>query len=153
MLRDWGLARALVTGMLFAACASGPALGQTAAADELPAARGADAPAAEQPRRNRERRRAAPVRDVTAATPAPAAPAAPATAAPPVSEGPEATIVCKNIKLTGTKISRRICGTEAQWAAQENRTTDDAQEAMRQVRDRSSIVVSQPDNPLSRGGN
>jgi hypothetical protein len=58
-------------------------------------------------------------------------------------------MVCKNIKLTGTKISKRICGTPEQWAAQEKRTTDDAQEAMRQVRDRSSIVVTQPDNPLS----
>ncbi len=58
-------------------------------------------------------------------------------------------IICKDIKLTGTKISRRICGTPEQWAAQDKKTTDDAQEAMRQVRDRSSIVVTQPGNQPS----
>jgi hypothetical protein len=111
-------------------------------------------PEVDQPRRARDRRRSARLADDTPAPEQTAAVAtlpthtATTTSAQP-AETVEATMVCKNIKLTGTKISKRICGTPEQWAAQEKRTTDDAQEAMRQVRDRSSIVVTQPDNPLS----
>lgn len=153
MNRNSGLAhavaRVLMTGALLATL--GVALAQTAPADRAPAARGAaEAATAEPPRRNRERRRSAAVVAATAAAGSTATAAEPPA---PAADEAEAQIVCKNIKLTGTKISRRICGTEAQWAAQQKRTTDDAQEAMRQVRDRSSIVVNQPDNPLSPGPN
>jgi hypothetical protein len=77
-----------------------------------------------------------------------------ALAQAPTSETVDIKIVCKNIKVIGTKIARRVCGTPEQWAAQQRKTTDGAQEAMRQVRERSSIVVSQPGNrPGGLGGN
>jgi hypothetical protein len=140
--------------------ASAAALAQAPApADHATVTSAADAAtAADQPRRARDRRRSAQPADETRAPEAAAVAAtlpthtAATTSAQP-AETVEARIVCKNIKLTGTKISRRICGTPEQWAAQEQKTTDDAQEAMRQVRDRSSIGVSQPDNPLAPGGN
>jgi regulator of extracellular matrix RemA (YlzA/DUF370 family) len=149
-------ARALLTGtFVLTLGAAEAALGQDALpASDAPVGTGAET-AADQPRRGRDRRRS---QEVAAATraPEPAAVAATdsttAVLAAPQAETIEARIVCKNVKLTGTKISRRICGTPEQWAAQQQKTNDDAQEAMRQVRDRSSVVVSQQENPLSPGG-
>ena len=149
-------ARALLTcAFALTLGAAGAALGQdTLPAANAPVATGAEA-VADQPRRARDRRRSQDVAPATRA-PEPAALAATdgstAALAAPQAETIEARIVCKNVKLTGTKISRRICGTPEQWAAQQQKTTDDAQEAMRQVRDRSSVVVSQQENPLSPGG-
>ena len=37
-------------------------------------------------------------------------------------------------------MARRVCGTPEQWAALDEATTDNAQEGMRQIRDRSTIV-------------
>ncbi len=156
--------RALLTGVVALTLATGAAaLAQDASpADEAAVTRATDAAAvADQPRRARDRRRAAAqaADETRAAETAVAAPAstdaAPATLAAQAGETVEARMMCKNVKLTGTKISRRICGTPEQWAAKEQKTTDDAQEAMRQVRDRSSIVVSQPQSPLGGlgGGN
>jgi hypothetical protein len=68
-------------------------------------------------------------------------------------ESSETKIVCKNIKVLGTKISRRTCGTPEQWAAQARKTTDDAQETMRQVRDRSAIAMPEPASTVGAGGN
>ena len=164
MNRDPGVARAVTRALLTAAFvltlgASAAALAQAPApADEATVTSAADAaPGADQPRRARDRRRSAQRADETRAPEAAVAATLPTHTATTTSAQPaeivEATMICKNIKLTGTKISKRICGTPEQWAAQEQKTTNDAQEAMRQVRDRSSIVVSQPENPLSPGGN
>jgi hypothetical protein len=163
MNRDSGVARAVTRALLTGAFlltlgASAASLAQAPVpADDTTVTSTAGASAeADQPRRARDRRRSARPADDT---PAPEAAAAVATlpthtattTSAQAAETVEATMVCKNIKLTGTKISKRICGTPEQWAGQQRKTTDDAQEAMRQVRDRSSIVVTQPDNPLSPG--
>jgi hypothetical protein len=163
MNRDSGVARtatrALLTGALVLALgASAAALAQAPApADDtrVTSATGA-APEADQPRRARHRRRPArPVGDTCTPAGAATLPTYTATTtSAQLAETVEATMVCKNIKVTGTKISRRLCGTPEQWASQERKTTDDAQEAMRQVRERSSIVVTQPGQqaPTGLGG-
>ena len=145
-----GLAHALLAGSLFVTFGTGAALAQTATPAEGAAAGTAAPP--EQPRRARERRRSA--ERAEAATPAAqVTDAAPAALPTHTADVIDERIVCKNVKLTGTNISRRICGTPEQWAAQNKKTTDDAQEAMRQVRERSSIVVTQPGNqPGGLGG-
>jgi hypothetical protein len=163
MDRNSGVARILCTLLIGAALMFGAGTAvyaqRATPADDaaVTSAAGAATPA-DQPRRARERRRAAEPAEVKRSEPTAAAipptDAAAATLAAQTAETVEARIVCKNVKLTGTKISRRTCGTPEQWAAQSEKTTGDAQEAMRQVRDRSSIVVSQPDNPLGPpGGN
>jgi hypothetical protein len=155
--------QALLAGAFVLTLSAGnAALAQDAPrADVATIASGADAaPTADQPRRARDRRRAAEADDETRAPEAaPVAETLPSfapatTSATQPAEVVEATLVCKNRKVTGTKISRRICGTPEQWAAQEKKTTDDAQEAMRQVRERSSIVVTQPSQqaPTGLGG-
>jgi hypothetical protein len=164
MHRDSGtarfVARALLTSVFVVTLGAGAAaLAQDATPlDEAAVASGTDAAtAADQPRRGRERRRATEAADETRAQVAAAAPAtlptfnAATASVAQSSETIEATLVCKNRKVTGTKISRRICGTPEQWAAQEKRTTDGAQEAMRQVRERSSIVVTQPSQQAPTG--
>jgi hypothetical protein len=161
MNRDSGMTRAVPRGLLTGAlvltlCTSAAALAQDATpGDDAAVSRGAQAGTApDQPRRGRDRRRSSQTTDepaaaaTAAAAVAPAADTTPATLAQHSVDTIEARMVCKNIKATGTKISRRICGTPEQWATQERTTTDNAQEAMRQVRERSSIVVSQPQNPL-----
>jgi hypothetical protein len=154
MNRNSGLARAVARALPTCAFVltlgvSSVSLAQEARPNSASAAGEVSADAAEQPRRPRDRRRSA---AVSATSPAADTAAAPATAdaapATPPAETVDQRIVCKNVKLTGTKISRRVCGSPDQWAAQERRTTDDAQEAMRQVRDRSSVVVSQPQAPV-----
>jgi hypothetical protein len=167
MHRDSGTARfvtrALLTGVFVVTLGAGTAaLAQDATPlDDAAVASGTDAAtAADQPRRGRERRRAVEGADETRAQVAAAAPAtlptfnAATTSVAQPTETNEATLVCKNRKVTGTKISRRICGTPEQWAAQQSKTTDAAQEAMRQVRERSSIVVTQPSQsaPTGLGG-
>ena len=141
MHRDSGtarfVARAPFTSVFVVTLGAGAAaLAQDATPrDDAAVASGTDAAtAADQPRRGRERRRAAEAADETRAQVAAATPATlptynAATASAAQAETIEATLVCKNRKVTGTKISRRICGTPEQWAAQEKKTTDDAQEA------------------------
>ena len=165
MHRDSGPARfvaqALLTSVFVVTLGAGAAaLAQDATPRDDAVASGTDAAtAAEQPRRGRERRRATEAADETRAQVAAGTPATlptfnAATASVAQAETVEATLVCKNRKVTGTKISRRICGTPEQWAAQEKKTSDDAQEAMRQVRERTSIVVTQPGQqaPTGQGG-
>lgn len=157
MNRDSGVARAVARALptcafVLSLGVSSVAFAQEAGPKGASAVGEVTADAAEQPRRARDRRRSAavaatsqPAADTAAAPAAATADAAPAT---PPAETVDQRIVCKNVKLTGTKISRRVCGTPDQWTAQEQRTSDDAQEAMRQVRDRSSVVVSQPQTPV-----
>jgi hypothetical protein len=104
-------------------------------------------PAADQPKSRRERRREAEAAAAGAAANAQPTAAAAAVAAPTAAETIEAKMICKNIKVTGTKMSRRVCGTPEQWASVSDRTRSDADETMRQVRERSSIVTSQPGTP------
>jgi hypothetical protein len=144
------MTRALITGaVVLVFWPAGGALAQDAAPTS-PAPR---SDAAAEPtvgsRSARERRRAS--RADAEAPPAPAVPSvaeAQANAAEPVSEPAEPERVCKNIKPTGTRVAKRVCGTPEQWAAMERTTTDAAQEGMRQVRDQTSIVVTQPTPPL-----
>ena len=126
-----------------------------AAATPAPAAESDEASAAESPRRAGEPGRNEEAAQDTAGAQADAA-AAPATpdtgAAATLAEQPaetvEARIVCKNYKRTGTRMSRRVCGTPEQWAAVDEATTDNAQENMRQMRDHSRIAMPS-DNPLN----
>jgi len=151
MHRDSSLAHALFATALAIAlgyAASVPAQSADAVTS------GADSAAADQPRRARDRRRAAEAGDETRAPEAAAAPetlpthTVTTTSTAQVIDDVEARMVCKNIKLTGTKIARRICGTQEQWASMEKRNSDKAQEGMRQMRERSSVVTAQPENPL-----
>jgi hypothetical protein len=159
MNRYWGFAGAAVRSMLAGAFAVSLGIATATLAqdatprDDTTVTRAAEAATpAEQPRRSRERRRAAQTPDE--ARPSETAAIADTTAAalaPEPDETVETRIVCKNIKALGTKISRRVCGTPEQWAAQARKTTDDAQETMRQVRDRSAIAMPQPESPLGAG--
>ena len=45
-------------------------------------------------------------------------------------------------------MARRVCGTPEQWAAVGEATSDNAEESMRQIRDRSAIAMP-VDNPLN----
>jgi hypothetical protein len=152
MNRPFGLVRAAARALLTTAFAV--ALGTSVGAlaqDSSPAANDATAtePAtpAEQPRRNRDRRRNADAA-AEAAAPATAASATSSVAATTQqAETVEARMVCKNIRLTGTKISKRVCGTPEQWAATNEKTSNDASETMRQVRQQGGVVVTQPGTP------
>lgn len=109
------------------------------------AARSAEPSAApaEQPRR-RDRRR-----NDDAAAPA-AAPATDASASATAAAN-EPKLICKNIKPIGSRVARRICGTEEQWAADNARTSADADESMRQMRGRSGITGGSSSGPASLG--
>ena len=136
---------------------AGVAQAQTdaAVADDADAAATAEqsAPADESPRRTRERRNAQAATDAAdvpaEATAAPATPetAAAATLVEPSAETVEARIKY-NYKRTGTRMARRFCGTPEQWAAIGEATSENAEENMRQIRERSAIA-SPIDNPLN----
>ena len=66
-----------------------------------------------------------------------------------VTETVEARIVCKSYKPTGSRMARRVCGTPEQWAAIGEATSENAEESMRQIRERSSdrIADRQPAEP------
>jgi hypothetical protein len=120
-------------------------VGSTAAAQAPEsAARTAAEPAAaaapaEQPRRKRDRRRQGD------AAPTAAAPASVAA----TGQGNEGEIICKDIKPIGSRIPRRVCGTEAQWGGSSEETAAHAQEQMRQIRDRSTLTGPSPSGPAS----
>ena len=126
-----------------------------AASTAAPAAQSDETPPAESPRRTRERRRNTPAATdgadapaAAAAAPAPSETATAATLAEPRAETVEARIVCKSYKPTGSRMARRVCGTPEQWAAVGEATSDNAEESMRQIRDRSTIAMP-ADNPLN----
>jgi hypothetical protein len=56
----------------------------------------------------------------------------------------EEKLVCKSVKPLGTRMAKRICATPEQWAAAEGRSTDRAEEGMRQMRRQGSLVVAPP---------
>jgi hypothetical protein len=101
--------------------------------------------APEQPRR-RDRRRAAETdaaspdaRTQDAGTPAAVAATAPTTIA--------TDLVCKSVKVGGSKIARRVCATPEQWATQGRRASQAAQDAVQEIRDRSTFPAA-PEVPV-----
>lgn len=112
-----------------------------------PAATEQTAAPSDQPRRGRDRRRNAEAAEAEA----PAAPAAltelPQTTV--LAETVEAKITCRNIKPPGSRVVRRICGTEEQWAAANQRSSDDAEEGLRQFRNRAGVTGTPPSGPAS----
>jgi hypothetical protein len=126
------LARALVAAGL----AIG--LGASAGASAQEPGTSADAPAvieqsaapSDQPTRRRDRRRNA---ETAAEAPAETA------AATDLTETVEAKITCKNIKPIGSRVARRVCGTEEQWAAAGQRSSEETEEGLRQFRSRAGI--------------
>jgi hypothetical protein len=134
------LARAFIAATFV--LAFGPAANGLAQDSQQPAdTASSTATTADQPRRNRQRRRAedeAPASD--AQTQDAAAPATDA-AAPGVEviEVVEERLVCKSEKLAGTKIARRTCGTPEQWEARSRQTSRAAQDAVQEIRNRSAF--------------
>ena len=142
------LARAIIAATCLFALA--PVL-QGRAQDANPEAAPADAAGAtaDQPRSRRARRRAA------EAAAAPEAQAVAATAdgasAEPAAVAVEEELVCKKIQLTGTKIAKRVCGTQAQWDARNRRTSEEAQDAVREVGQRSQFPAAPEVMPAATG--
>jgi hypothetical protein len=142
MNRDSRLSRRLARALLAGAFAwlLWPSAGALAQEDEAPVVAPSTAPAEAAAQSRRDRRRAA-----KAETPAAAADTAVA-AAPTASGGDaeaivESEIVCKNIKPLGTRMAKRVCGTPAQWAALEKKTTDAAEDDMRQVGGQGAVLA------------
>jgi hypothetical protein len=136
MNRDGVWVRILCSTGLVLALGTGNTLAQdsSSAANAPAAAEQGTAPAEQLSRR--ERRRNAEAAAAAAADSA-------ATAEP--------KMVCKNIKPIGSRVERRICGTEEQWAAANQSTSSDAQESMRQIRDRSGVTGGGGGGPASLG--
>jgi len=150
MNRDGIWVRILCTTGLAVVLGAGTALAQdsSSAANTSAAAEQGAAPAEQLSRRERRRNAEAAAAAAAAATPA-AAPTA-ATAANS-AQAAEPKMICKNIKPIGSRVERRICGTEEQWAASSQSTSADAQEGMRQVRDRSGVTGGGGGGPASLG--
>lgn len=138
--RVWtGCIAAIALAVAFGIATVGASAQSSTTANAPPAAEPSAAPAEQTRRRDRRR----PEQAATAA----AAPAA--TAEATASEEPK--LVCKNIKPIGSRVARRICATEEQWAADNARTSADAAESMRQVRDRSGVTGGSSSGPASLG--
>jgi hypothetical protein len=63
-------------------------------------------------------------------------------------ENAEPEIVCKTIKLTGTKIGQRVCGTPEQWAASTRRASDAGRDAVQEISGRSAFPAA-PEVPTA----
>jgi hypothetical protein len=145
MNRDPRLSLRLVRALLAGAFAGllWPSAGALAQEDKTGAAATSTAPAEGAPPSRRDRRRAAKAETAAADAETPVA------ATPTVSGGDaeaivESEIVCKNIKPLGTRMAKRVCGTPAQWAALEKKTTDAAADDMRNVRSTGSVIATTP---------
>jgi hypothetical protein len=151
MNRDGIWVRVLCTTGLALVLGSGTTLAQesSSAAGASAAAEQGTAPAKQPSRRERRRNAEAAAAAATATTTATAAPTA--AAGTDSAQAAEPKIVCKNIKPIGSRVERRICGTEEQWAASSQSTSADAQEGMRQVRDRSGVTGGGGGGPASLG--
>lgn len=146
MNRDLHLSRRLVRALLAGAFAwlLWPSAGALAQEDEAPAAATSTAPAEAAPQSRRDRRRAAKADTAASKTQTVAAAAQPAGEEDGVEAVVESEIVCKNIKPLGTRMARRVCGTPAQWAALEKKTTDAAEDDMRQVGGQGAVIATTP---------
>jgi hypothetical protein len=147
MHRDGAWLRILCTTGLALVLGTGTTLAQdsSAAANASPAAEQGTAPAEQLSRRERRRNAEA------AAAAAAAAPAVATAAAADSAAAAEPKMVCKSVKPIGSRVERRICGTEEQWAASSQSTSADAQESMRQIRDRSGVTGGGGGGPASLG--
>jgi len=152
--RSSALARAIIAAILVVALAPS-FVGQ--AQDERPEAAPADVAtvAADQPQSRRERRRAAEAaaqagqaQDAPELAPTTVAAVAPGEAESAVAAEDE--LVCKKIQVTGSKIGKRVCGTQAQWDARNNRTSEEAQDAVREIGRQSSFPAA-PEVPVATG--
>ena len=139
--RSRGLVWALIAAALVVTSST---IAFAQSAEPEPEAAAPTATPADQPRSRRERRRAAqappaevPVTEVRAAAPA-----------EPVVETEEPEIVCKTIKLAGTKIGQRVCGTPEQWAARTRRTSEGARDAVQEISSRSAFPAA-PEVPTA----
>ncbi len=94
--------------------------------------------APEQPRR-RDRRRAAEAAAASDARAQEAGATAAVAATEPATAIVEPELVCKRIEVAGSKVPRRVCGTPEQWATQGRRASRAAQDAVQEIRDRSSF--------------
>jgi hypothetical protein len=151
MNRDGALIRILCTTALVLGLGAGTAAQEGNPAANAPASAEQAAPQGEQASR-RDRRRNAEAAAETAGAPTAAAEAAAApTAAADPAAPTEPKMVCKNIKPIGSRVARRTCATEEQWAASRDGSRADAQEGMRQVRDRSGITGGVGAGPASLG--
>ena len=92
---------------------------------------------ADQPRRRRDRRR----QNTDAAAPAAAATDKPETAEP--------KLICRSVKLVGSRVARRVCGTAEEWAAANEKSSGDAEEGMRQMRGGGGITGQPQSGPAS----
>jgi hypothetical protein len=93
-------------------------------------------------RRARDRRRDHRAAEETASSASVAAPAAAALQA-----SAEPALVCQSVKVIGSRIERKICGTPEEWAASKESSAKGADEFMRQMREIASIAPSQGAGP------
>jgi hypothetical protein len=143
--RSRSFARAIIaTTFVFALAPPLEATAQDAAPKAAPA--DAATTSAQQPQSRRERRRAAEVTQAQAV-----GAAAPTAAADPAAAAPADELVCKKIEVTGSKIGKRVCGTQAQWDARNRRTSGEAQDAVRSVGERSQFPA-EPTVPTAATG-
>jgi hypothetical protein len=148
MNRDSRLSHRFVHALLAGAFAwlLWPSAGPLAQDDAAPATNTASAaPAEGAPQSRRDRRRATKAEAAAADAETQTAGAAASTVSGGDAEAVvESEIVCKNIKPLGTRMAKRVCGTPAQWAALEKKTTDAASDDMRQVRGQGAVIATTP---------
>lgn len=124
-----GLTMVLGTGASALAQEPGTTANTAAAAEQAAAT-------SNESRRRRERRRDADIAPAASAAPTGVTELADTTA---LAETVESKIVCKNVKPIGSRVARRVCGTEEQWAAANQRSSEDAEEGLRQFRNRAGV--------------
>ena len=100
-------------------------------------------------RHTREQRRQQEEAATAAATAASAQPAQPqvaaAVTASDAAQAPAAPKkICKNMDVVGSKIPRRVCATQDEWAGFENRAREDAQDGLRHLKDQGAVAPPSP---------
>jgi hypothetical protein len=141
-----GLARAVIAAAFALTLApSLEAWAQDADEEATPAA--AATVAAEQPQSRRERRRAAQAAEAEAKAQTPqtqsaAQPAVGSLAETVINADEEEELVCKMYKQTGTKIGKRVCGTQAEWDAWADATAAGAKDVIQEISDRSKFPAA-----------
>lgn len=145
--RSLEVAWALIAAALVAAPS---AIAFAQSVEPEPEAAVSEATPADQPRSRRERRRAEQAQSTAQAPPAELPVTEVRAVAPtePVVEDEEPEIVCKTIKVLGTKIGQRVCGTPEQWAASTRRNSEAARDAMREISTRSGFPAT-PEVPTA----
>jgi hypothetical protein len=118
---------------------------QPSANTESTAAETVTAPAKDDgraPKRHRQRDGAA---TAATASASPAQPTAAAAATTTAAQDPAAPKkICKNMDVMGSKIPRRVCATQDEWATYEGRGREDAQDGLRRLRDQGAQAPASP---------